>query len=115
MGQGCDGGHSHFDISAQNLCAGLGQSGLLQGQRRRDRFHCLDGVVPDADANAACNIPARLYDAEITLYMPHGEVKALLVERTRLSVGTARPGLELQGPATAPPSTESELPQTHNF
>ena len=31
-------------------------------------------------------------------------------ERTRLSVGTARPGRELRGSATAPPSTESELP-----
>ena len=64
----------------------------------------------DADANAACNILARLYDDEITLYMPHREVKALLAERTRLSVGTAPPGLELRGPATTPPSTESELP-----
>ena len=83
---------------------------LLQGQRKWDRFHCLDGVVPDADANAACNIPARLYDEEITLYTPFREVKALLAERIRLSVGTARPGLELRGPATAPPSTESEVP-----
>ena len=86
------------------------RTGLLQGRRCWDRFHCLDGVVLDADANAACNILARLYDDEITLYMPHGEVKALLAERTRLSVGTAPPGLELRGPATAPPSTESELP-----
>ena len=86
------------------------RTGLLQGRRCRDRFHCLDGVVPDADANAACNIPARLYDDEITLYTPFREVKALLAERTRLSVGTARPGLELRGPATMPPSTESEVP-----
>ena len=50
----------------------------------------------DADANAACNILARMYDDEITLYMSHGEVKALLAERTKLSVGTARPGLELR-------------------
>ena len=86
------------------------RTGLLQGRRCRDRFHCLDGVVPDADAKAACNIPARLYDDEITLYTPYGDVKALLAERTRTAVGTARPGLELRGPATAPPSTESEVP-----
>ena len=86
------------------------RTGLLQGQRKGDRFHCLDGVVPDADANAACNILARLYDEEITLYTPFREVKALLAERTRTAVGTAPPGLELRGPATAPPSTESELP-----
>ena len=86
------------------------RTGLLQGTRRRDRFYCLDGVVLDADANAACNILARLCDDEITLYMPYREVKALLAERTRTTVGTAPPGLELRGLATVPPSTESELP-----
>ncbi|MXZ42994.1 MAG: hypothetical protein F4Z18_14860, partial [Caldilineaceae bacterium SB0666_bin_21] len=60
--------------------------------------------------NAACNILARLYDEEITLYTPYREVKALLAERTRTAVGTAPPGLELRGPATPSPSTESELP-----
>ncbi|MXZ40716.1 MAG: transposase, partial [Caldilineaceae bacterium SB0666_bin_21] len=64
------------------------RTGLLQGRRHWDRFHCIDGVVLDADTNAACNILARLYDDEITLYTPFREVKALLVERTRLSVGT---------------------------
>ncbi|MDE0670193.1 MAG: hypothetical protein OXH72_00405 [Caldilineaceae bacterium] len=86
------------------------RTGLLQGQRKGDGFHCIDGVVPDADANAACNIPARLYDDKITLYTPFREVKALLAERTRTAVGTAPPGLELRGPATTTPSTESELP-----
>ena len=71
---------------------------------------CLDGVVLDADVNAACNILARLYDEEITLYMPYREVRALLAERIRAAVGTARPGLELRGRATPSPSTESELP-----
>ncbi len=89
------------------------RTGLLQGRRRRDRFYCLDGAVLDADINAACNILARLYDEEITLYMPYREVKDLLAERTRTTVGTAPPGLELRGPATMPPSTESELPGTH--
>ena len=59
------------------------RTGLLQGRRRWDRFYCCDGVVLDADINAACNILARLYDEEITLYMPYREVKALLAERTR--------------------------------
>ena len=89
------------------------RTGLWQGRRQGDRFYCCDGVVLDADVNAACNIRARLYDAEITLYTPYRDVRALLAERTRTAVGTARPGLELRGPATAPPSTESELPQTH--
>ena len=73
------------------------RTGLLQGQRRWDWFHCIDGVVLDADTNAACNILARLYDEEITLYTPYREVKALLAERTRTAVGTAPPGLELRG------------------
>ena len=84
------------------------RTGLLQGRRRRDRFYCCDGAVLDADANAACNIPARLYDEEITLYMPHGDVRALLAERTRTAVGTARPGLELRRLAMPSPPTESE-------
>ena len=86
------------------------RTGLLQGRRRWDRFHCIDGAVLDADANAACNILARLYDDEITLYMPYRDVRALLAERTRTAVGTAPPGLELRGHATPSPSTESELP-----
>jgi len=85
----------------------------LQGIRRWDRFYCCDGVVLDADTNAACNILARLYDEEIALYMPYRDVRALLAERTRQSVGTAPPGLELRGLATPSPSTESELPRTH--
>ncbi|MDE0671935.1 MAG: hypothetical protein OXH72_09365, partial [Caldilineaceae bacterium] len=60
--------------------------------------------------NAACNILARLYDEKITLYMHYREVRVLLAERTRQSVGTARPGLELRGLATGPPPTESESP-----
>ena len=86
------------------------RTGLLQGTRQWDRFYCLDGAVLDADVNAACNILARLYDEEITLYTPYREVKALLAERTRTAVGTAPPGLELRGLATPSPSTESELP-----
>ena len=89
------------------------RTGLLQGTCRWDRFCCRDGVVLDADVNAACNIPARLYDEEITLYMPYRNVRALLAERTRPSGGTAPPGLELRELATRPPSTESEVPRTH--
>ncbi len=87
------------------------RTGLLQGRRRWDRFYCCDGVVLDTDTNAACNIPARLYDEEMTLYTSYKEVKALLAERTRTAVGTARPDLELRGLATEPPSTESESPK----
>ena len=88
------------------------RTGLLQGTREWDRFHCVDGVVLDADTNAACNILERAYDDEITLYTPYRKVKALLLERTRTAVGTAPPGLELQGHATTSLSTESELPRS---
>ena len=70
------------------------RTGLLQGERRWDRFYGTDGVVLDADTNAARNILARLYDDEITLYTPHREVKRLLRDRTGTTVGTAPPGLE---------------------
>ena len=86
------------------------RTGLLQDQRKGDRFHCIDRVVLEADANTACNTPARLYDDEITLYTPFREFKALLAERTRTAAGTAPPGLELRGPAATTPSTESESP-----
>ena len=70
------------------------RTGLLQGKRRWDRFYGLDGVVLDADTNAARNILARLYDDEITLYTPFREVKRLLRDRSGTTVGTAPPGLE---------------------
>ena len=70
------------------------RTGRLQGKRRWDRFYGLDGVVLDADTNAARNILARMYDEEITLYMPFKEVKRLLRDRTGTTVGTAPPGLE---------------------
>ena len=70
---------------------------LLQGHRQRDKFQGLDGFVLDADTNAACSIQEQRYDDKITLSMPYRKVKALLVERTRTVVGTAPPGLELQG------------------
>ena len=70
------------------------RTGLLQGTRRGDRFYGLDGVVLDADTNAARNILERMYDTEITLYTPYKAVKALLLDRIGTPVGTAPPGLE---------------------
>ncbi len=48
------------------------------------------------------NIPARLYDRGIALYMLDRDVRARLAERTRITVGTIHPGLELRGLATRP-------------
>ena len=73
------------------------RTGLLQGRRAGDRFWDMDGVVPDADTNAACNILQRMCDPEIDPYTPRREVKRLLRARTGTADGTAQPGLE---PAT---------------
>ena len=78
------------------------RTGLLQGTRRGDRFYGLDGVVLDADTNAARNILQRLYDDGITLYMPYREVKRLLLDRSGTPDGTAHPGLEPARQPTLP-------------
>jgi len=56
--------------------------GILLGERNGDRFTTFDGVVLDADTNAARNILARLNDPEIGLYTPYKKVKKVLLERT---------------------------------
>ena len=86
------------------------RTGLLQGARRWDRFYGLDGVVLDADTNAARNILARLYDDEITLYTPFPEVKRLLRDRSGTTVGTAPPGLESAGRRKPPDGRERITP-----
>ncbi len=56
---------------------------ILLGERKGDRFYCFDGVVLQADQNAASTIVDRMGDKEITLYMPYKEVKKILVARTK--------------------------------
>lgn len=57
--------------------------GVLLGRRRGDLFHCFDGVVLDADENAALNILARNQDPEIDLWTPFKKVRSILLERTK--------------------------------
>ena len=121
VGQGRRGRNPHFDISAQRFCAGLGQSGLQLANRlpdgpvaghvsRRPVFFP-KRIVPDVDISAACNNLARLDDDGKTLDIPVGHVRALLAERTWTAAGTCfPPGLEWPEHATAPLSTESEVP-----
>jgi hypothetical protein len=40
------------------------RNGLLLGKRRGDSFHCFDGVVLQADENAASNVRSRLHDPD---------------------------------------------------
>jgi IS605 OrfB family transposase len=94
--------------------------GILLGKRSGDSYsrqkflrnfclkYCFDGVVLQADENAAQNVLARLHDPEIDRWTPWQKVKSILLERTeRLRLGLLNQdsscnSLEL--------STESELP-----
>jgi len=67
-------------------------TGLLQGKRVGDKFYCENGDVLHADTNGALNVLDRLYDEEITRYMPYKKVKSILIERS--FGGTDRQGLE---------------------
>ena len=86
--------------------------GVLLGTRKGDWFHCFDGVVLDADENAARNILARSYDVGIPLFMPYQQIKSVLLERAISKTdGTAHPRHELQDGSTVSSvlSTVSEL------
>lgn len=73
------------------------RNGFLLGKRNGDWFYCSDGVVLQADVNAARNVLARLYDQEIDRWTPFQKVKAILLKRTECHpVETAQPGLQLQ-------------------
>ena len=48
----------------------------------RQAQYKFDGVMLQADENAARNILARLYDSEIGRWIPFQKVKSILLERT---------------------------------
>ena len=58
------------------------RNGTLLGKRTGDNFTGFDGVVLQADYNAAKNILARATDKEVTRYMSRTEVQAVLLRRT---------------------------------
>ncbi|AOX04054.1 transposase [Moorena producens PAL-8-15-08-1] len=58
------------------------RNGTLLGHRTGDNFTGYDGVVLQADHNAALNILARGTDFEITRHMSRVEVHAVLLRRT---------------------------------
>ncbi|AOY83811.1 zinc ribbon domain-containing protein [Moorena producens JHB] len=58
------------------------RNGTLLGKRTGDNFTGFDGVVLQADCNAAKNILARGTDKEISRYMNKTEVQAVLLRRT---------------------------------
>ena len=87
--------------------------GTLLGQRRGDTFYCFDGVVQDADTNAARNILARWDDKEISLYTPYKQVKAILLRRTaevKQRLGLLNQDTSCNDPTIIALSTVSEEP-----
>ncbi|NEP49504.1 MAG: transposase [Moorea sp. SIO3C2] len=58
------------------------RNGTLLGKRTGDNFTGFDGVVLQADYNAAKNVLARGTDKGITRYMNKTEVQAVLLRRT---------------------------------
>lgn len=85
------------------------RNGCLLGKRAGDRFHCFDGVVLQADENAARNVKARLFDPEIDRWTPYQKVKSILLARTE----RLRLGLLNLDPSCTPKgqSTGSEAPK----
>ena len=84
------------------------RNGCLIGKRSGDQFHCFDGVVLQADENAARNVRDRLFDSEIDRWTPYQKVKSILLERTeRQRLGLLNQGSSCSG---LPLSTDSESP-----
>lgn len=89
------------------------RTGCLDGKRQGDRFYCSDGVVLQADQNAARNVLARLSDPDIERFTPYRAVKAIVQARTE----RLRLGLLNQDSSCSPTrvlSTESELLKSHH-
>ncbi len=58
------------------------RTGCLTGKRKGDQFYCEDGVVLQADENAAKNVLARFSDSEIDRWTNYKQVKSILLKRT---------------------------------
>ncbi|WP_028220968.1 transposase [Paraburkholderia oxyphila] len=90
-------GATHVVVNAAYTSQMDSFSGLLEGKREGDKFYRVNGDVLQADTNAARNVRARIHDGEITRYMPHLQVKQILLarssgatERQEASVGRRR-------------------------
>jgi IS605 OrfB family transposase len=75
-------GATHVVVNAAYTSQMDSFSGLLEGKRAGDKFYRANGDVLQADFNAARNVRARIHDREITRYMPHQQVKAILLARS---------------------------------
>jgi hypothetical protein len=84
-------------------------SHLLEGKRVGDKFYRTNGDVLHADTNSAVNVLDRLYDKDITRYMPYQKVKTILLKRS--FGGTDRQGLEFEevNPSCQPSADKSHV------
>jgi IS605 OrfB family transposase len=75
-------GATHVVVNAAYTSQMDSFTGLLEGKRKGDKFYRVNGDVLQADTNAARNVRARIHDPEITRYMPHLQVKQILLARS---------------------------------
>ncbi|MCP4283607.1 MAG: IS200/IS605 family element transposase accessory protein TnpB, partial [Gammaproteobacteria bacterium] len=88
------------------------RNGCLVGKRIGDSFYCFDGVVLQADENAALNVLARRLDPEMDRWTPYRKVQSILLARTeRLRLGLLNQDSSC---GSRRPSTESETPENLN-
>lgn len=75
-------GAVHVTVNAAYTSQMDSFTGLLEGKRVGDKFYRANGDVIQADYNAARNVRHRLYDPDITRFMPHLEVRRILLSRS---------------------------------
>ena len=75
-------GATHVVVNAAYTPQMDSLTGLLEGRREGDKFYRANGDVLQADFNAARNVRARMGDQVITRYMPHLQVKQILLSRS---------------------------------
>ena len=91
------------------------RTGLLQGTRNGDRFTGIDGVVMQADENAAKCVLARFYDTEITRYMSKDEVKQILLQRASGATEHQKALVGRDSSRTQQSADKSMKPQNEQF
>lgn len=75
-------GASHQLVNAAYTSQVNSLTKRLEGVRKGDRFITPTGEVLQADHNAASNVLDRIFETEITRFMPHTEVKKILLKRS---------------------------------
>ena len=80
-------GATHVVVNAAYTSQMDSFTGLLEGKRVGDRFYRANGDVLQAHTNAARNVRNRIHDQDISRYMPHLQVKQILLARSSGATG----------------------------